>query len=108
MKYTGPERRIGYRRESDRDVCAYHDICKQSNRDNFKNQKEFNEKMEQHLDQKLPTWVFKLFLSTAIPVLIGLMAWLAIQAIETNKVIVRLDTNQIRLMRTFDVPAKTE
>lgn len=106
MKYDGPERRKEYRRSSDRDVCAYHDICGQMNKDHFKDQKDFNEKMEKEMESKLPAWVFKLFLTTVIPVAMALGGWLALQTFEMNRTMVRLDTNQVRLMRVFDVEPK--
>lgn len=106
MKYDGPERRLEYRRSSDRDVCPYHDMCKERNKENIQEQKDLNKVMWKELDRKLPAWVFKLFLTTVIPVAMALGGWLALQTFEMNRTMVRLDTNQVRLMRVFDVEPK--
>ena len=115
--YEGPERRELYpgRREADRNVCIYHDLChetmgniKQELKDHIKDQKEVNKLMEQANETKVPNWVFRLFLSTFIPLAIIILGWVGYQAFETNKVVVRLDTNQIQLMKVFDIDPKAK
>ena len=98
------------RRAADRGVCIYHDMCHETvagvkqNGINFtKESKGDFEKMSKLIDTKLPSWVFKLFLSTTIPIVLGLGGWILLNTIETSKIVVRLDTNQVHLMQEFKI-----
>ena len=92
------KRSIG-RREADRNVCIYHDMCHETVSDI----KEMQNGMNKIMSTKLPTWIFKLFLVTTIPITIALCGWMALNAFETVKIMTRLDTNQQHLMEEFSI-----
>jgi len=109
MKWTGEERRSkkNGRREADRSVCVYHDIChetlagmKQNCIDHIKSNEVKFEKMEK---SKLDGWIFKLFLATTIPIVLTLGGWIGWNAFETVKIVTKLDTNQRHLMEEFAI-----
>ena len=95
------------RREVDRiGTCIYHDIChetvaqiKQNCIDVTKSNKDSFDKMAKTMDMKLPTWIFKLFLSTTIPVAIALGGWLGYNAFETREIVTVLHTNQQHMIQ---------
>lgn len=122
-KYDGKDRRNKNRRKTtgrrDEDkvtgVCIWHDVChetvsdiKQSQIDHEKDYKEFVKVIETKFDKidstKLPVWIFRLFLSTAIPFLIAAAGWIGYNAFETTKILTRLDANQRHLMEEFSIP----
>lgn len=66
------------------------------------------DEMEKDIKLRLPTWVFKLFLSTTIPIGIALAGWIGYNAFETKEIVTRLDTNQRHLMEEFSIKPKSK
>jgi hypothetical protein len=99
--YYGEERRFitPGRREADRDVCIYHDICHET----VSVIKAQQKAQAKEIQTKLPTWIFRLFVSTMIPLAIAVGGWIGYNAFESAKVLSRLETNQIHLMKEFAI-----
>ena len=108
------ERSAG-RRESDGGVCIWHDVChetvagiKQDGIDHRNSSKEELDRMKKEIETKLPAWIFKLFLATAVPAALALGGWISLNAFETAKIVTRIDTNQQHLMQEFNIkPVKS-
>ena len=96
------EKRQKGRRDDDRGVCIWHDMCHETVADI----KQETISMKELLDSKLPSWIFKLFLGTLIPLVIslfGLLAWMGLNEIETQKAITKNGTNLTHLMHEFEI-----
>jgi len=84
------------RREADRDVCVWHDLCHET-------VARHEEALIDMKKNKLDSWVFKLLVSTGIPLALALGGWIAVHSFETVKIVTKLDTNQQRLMQEFSI-----
>ena len=107
------QRAIG-RRDADRGVCAYHDVCheviagiKQNCIDHMKLNKEEFDKMEESImvvmKQKLDGWIFKLFVGTLISAVIAIGVLAVPQLFRLTETITTIYVNQQHLMEEFDV-----
>ena len=74
------KRSVG-RREADRNVCIYHDMCHETVSDI----KEMQNGMSKIMSTKLPTWIFKLFLVTTIPIALALSGWIGWNAFRAER-----------------------
>ena len=90
------------RRITDKHCPFYPDNCR-----DILATKEETGKMQECLDgvkkEKLPSWVFKLFVTTFVPVSIIVLGWVGWSTYTSLKVTTRLETNQIHLMKHWDV-----
>jgi hypothetical protein len=96
------ERTVG-RRDADRGVCVWHDVCHETISQIKQDLIDQRKEMRSLDDSKLDSWIFKLLVSTVIPIGLALGGWIALQTFEINNVMTRLDTNQQHLMQEFQI-----
>ena len=102
-KYSGSNRRNGEpgRRITDSHCPFYPDNC----RDILATKKEMKDVITD-LRNKLPSWIFRLFVSTFIPISFLILGWIGYQTLKGNEIMVRLDTNQRVILKAFDLEPK--
>ncbi len=117
MTYTGQDRRENEpgRREADRNVCVYHDIChetvaniQQNCKDHLTDAKERHREMDKLMDTKVPNWVFRSAFSTLILILIAAATLMAPKFFDMADAVIRIDTNQQHLMEEFRIKPVAE
>ena len=108
------EERSTGRREADRGVCLYHDMChetvasiKQNCVDHLNSNKEEFDKMTESIKgigkSKLDGWIFKLFVGTLVSIAIAMGAYAAPQLFKLTETITTIYVNQQHLMQEFAI-----
>jgi hypothetical protein len=97
------ENRSVGRREADRGVCVWHDVCHETVAQIKQDILDQRDDMKIIKNSKLDSWIFKLLVSTVVPLALTLGGWIALQAFETNKIVIRLDINQQHLLKEFAI-----
>jgi hypothetical protein len=102
------ERRTVGRREADRGVCMFHDMChdnvaemKQNCLNNLESHRQEHNDMDTKVRTKLDWKVFALFASGVVSVCLTIVLFVAPYFIKMAEAVTTIKTNQQHLMREF-------